>query len=362
MCRLRREQFDLRTEDGKVHKLQFADATVPLHRWTHVAAVFDGSTARVYVNGIQAGEAQAVSGRIKRTTLPSAVLIIGNEPGSTPQKAGPVQFGNFGWEGLIDDLRCYRRSLDAEAVRACYAATRPVIVETPSEPRSPISAKTAFMQQMQHVFHRWRDPVFFALLLWPLALLVGARVRRSLAVCGGISALLWFFAWAAGRPFIFHPGSAGSIMLSFGLVAAGYGVWRLWVHRIRPGAAGQRVSALVSPVGRISAMMLGGVASCMAAFPAAFIVALVWRLPIPFGGYASGMEGAGKSWFAVLFYGIVGGFPVLGVLGAICGAVAHQQCMPDRQAVVRLTMLLGALVAAMAVGLLTVLDMLIGPW
>jgi len=355
-------QFDLRMEDGGMQRLLFAGEKVPLHRWTHLAAVYDGATARVYVNGEQAGAEQAVSGRILRTTRPGARLVIGNEPGSTPQVPGPVQFGNFGWEGLIDDVRFYDRALNAETVRACYTATRPAVVDTPPKPAPPVPFKVTFGRQIHRAFDLWCDPVLFTLMLWPLALLTGARVWRALAACAGISAGFWCLTKIAGSGFIFHPGSTDSMLFSCGLVAAGYIVWRKWRHRIFPKTAGRPGLPPGFLAGRIKAMLLGAVASCLAAFPAAFVIALVWRLPIAFGHYESGVHAAEKSWLVVLFYGAIGGFLVLGFFGAIGGAIAHQRHAPDRAAALSLNLLLALLFATLAVGLLSVLDLLIGKW
>lgn len=355
-------QFDLRMEDGRVQKLLFAGAKVPLHRWTHLAAVYDGSAARVYVDGVAAGGAQAVSGRILRTTRPGARLVIGNEPGSTPQVPGPVQFGNFGWMGLIDDVRFYDRALDGEAVLACYAVTRPAVVDTPPKPAPPVPFKATLAMQIRRAYYLWCDPVLFALMLWPLALLTGARVWRALAACAGISAGFWCLAKIAGSGFIFHPGSTDSMLFSFGLVAAGYFLWRWWRRRVRSKTTEEPGLPPGFLAGRVKAMLLGAVASCLAAFPAAFVIALVWRLPIPFGRYESGVYAAGKSWFAVLFYGAIGGFLVLGFLGAIGGTIAHQRHSHECSAALRLNLLLALLFSTLGVGLLSGLDLLIGKW
>ncbi len=344
-------QFELRTEDGRVHKLLFPAAKVPLHRWTHLTAVYDGSMARVYVDGAATGAAQAVSGRIKKTTLPGARLIIGNEPGSAPQQPGPVQFGSFGWQGMIDDVRFYTRALSAEAVRSCFEAKRP-----------QVSFKVVFFESWRRVFHRLRDPALFAVLLWVLSLFTGTRVWRALAVCAAISALHWLLAQVTGSAFIFHPGAPKTLLPSFGLVGLGYVLWRAWRKR-RVDAATETFGPPPGFLaGRLKMMFLGAVVCCLVAFPAAFVTALVWRLPIPFGKYESGMHGAGMSWFAVLFYGAIGGFAVLGTFGAIGGAVAHQRHAPDSGAVLRLNLLLAFLFATLAVGLLSGRDLLIGKW
>jgi len=71
-------------------------ATLPLATWTHLAATYDGSTLRLYVNGTQVGS-KAIDGQITPTT---GVLRIG---------------GNGIWSewfmGSIDEIRVYNRTL-----------------------------------------------------------------------------------------------------------------------------------------------------------------------------------------------------------------------------------------------------------
>jgi hypothetical protein len=70
--------------------------------WTHIATTYDGATQRLYVNGtLVATRAQtgniAVSG--------GALRIGGNNAWA----------GEF-FQGLIDDVRVYRRALSAEEI------------------------------------------------------------------------------------------------------------------------------------------------------------------------------------------------------------------------------------------------------
>jgi hypothetical protein len=67
-------------------------------------------------------------------------------------------------------------------------------------------------------------------------------------------------------------------------------------------------------------------------FPAAALVALCYRFPIPFSRYEGGPAAVARSAFAVVFFLFVGvgpyggplfGFAELAALGAVAGAAAH---------------------------------------
>lgn len=80
-------------------------APPPRQRWTHVAATWDGTTLRLYLNGELQAEAE-------RPGLPN--------PNPYPVMIGNFEYpschgGNFG--GLLDEVRIYDRALDPEAVR-----------------------------------------------------------------------------------------------------------------------------------------------------------------------------------------------------------------------------------------------------
>ena len=76
---------------------------LPLNTWTHVAATYNGSVVRLYING----------------TLVNSVAAGGNLPVS----AGPLRIGgNSIWgeyvHGAIDEVRIYNRALNAEEIQA----------------------------------------------------------------------------------------------------------------------------------------------------------------------------------------------------------------------------------------------------
>jgi hypothetical protein len=74
---------------------------LPLNTWTHLAATYDATTLRLYVNGVQVGS-RAVSGALLTST---GVLRIG----------GNSIWGEF-FQGRIDEVRIYNRSLTAAEI------------------------------------------------------------------------------------------------------------------------------------------------------------------------------------------------------------------------------------------------------
>ena len=105
--------------------------------------------------------------------------------------------------------------------------------------------------------------------------------------------------------------------------------------------------------------------------PAAFIVAIFYRFPVPFRGYIRGwdlfQEGPNTSiellWLllqAAFYYTIWGGFIPLAVLGAIAGLGGWWLGRPDR--VGRYTRNIALGLAFVPVLVLSVLDKIIGQW
>jgi hypothetical protein len=78
-------------------------AALPVGVWTHLAATYDRSTLRLYVNGTQVAST-AVTGTLLNST---GVLRIG----------GNAVWGEY-FGGLIDDVRVYERALSAAEIAA----------------------------------------------------------------------------------------------------------------------------------------------------------------------------------------------------------------------------------------------------
>jgi hypothetical protein len=106
----------------------------------------------------------------------------------------------------------------------------------------------------------------------------------------------------------------------------------------------------------------GAVLAIAFSFPLAGLCALVYRFPVPFAGYQSGVDSILMAMFASAFYGLLGGFVVLAVGGYVGGLAAINLGKGDDQRTHRFTLLMSTVVAFLGVFTLAVLDKLIGPW
>lgn len=91
----------------------FAPSVLPLNTWSHLAGTFDGTTVRLYVNGVQVAS-QAQSGTIGTSTQP---LSIG-----------------MNWAGMIDELRIYNRALGASEIQADMGSSVVSLAPAPPPP------------------------------------------------------------------------------------------------------------------------------------------------------------------------------------------------------------------------------------
>jgi hypothetical protein len=107
--------------------------------------------------------------------------------------------------------------------------------------------------------------------------------------------------------------------------------------------------------------LLGALIAIVGAFPLAASIALVYGFPVPFAGKMSGPEALIPSQFAVFMYGIIGGFGVLALAGALAGAIACK-VGPNPKSVAVLCVCLALLFSAGCLALLANLDLIIGPW
>ena len=98
-------------------------------------------------------------------------------------------------------------------------------------------------------------------------------------------------------------------------------------------------------------------------FPLLALCALVFRFPVPFGGYLSGPEAIVPAMMGLVFYGVFfGGFLVQALLGGVGGFLDEYFGATDKGRVARLCIVFSSIGASVGVVALAVLDKIIGPW
>jgi len=157
----------------------------------------------------------------------------------------------------------------------------------------------------------------------------------------------------------------GAFLATFWIGVAWLLAWALarLTTQSKRGRPMNRRTALRERRSRIYWPVIGGaLTTILLAFPLAALSALLFRFPIPFASYESGWSAMPHALAAVRFYGTLGGFVLLALLGGLGGAVAHRLGKADMRRVWRWTVSLAAAVAFCAVMLLATLDYIIGPW
>ncbi|MGI9472740.1 MAG: hypothetical protein ACR2NZ_14475 [Rubripirellula sp.] len=116
-------------------------------------------------------------------------------------------------------------------------------------------------------------------------------------------------------------------------------------------------------VSRWRLAVTGSLWAMFLAFPVAAFIALVFRFPIPFVGYRSGVDAVVPALFATLFYGLVfGGLVWLGLFGAVAGLFVPSKLLVERRLALWVARIWALGVAILNLSLLSVLDMIIGPF
>ena len=109
--------------------------------------------------------------------------------------------------------------------------------------------------------------------------------------------------------------------------------------------------------------LAGALWSVVSTFPVAAITALLFRFPVPFAGYLSGINAVVPAMIAALFYGVLfGGLLLLGGLRALGGFVAATTMKHDQRRSRLFTLGWSLLVTTTGVLTLAILDKIIGPW
>jgi len=136
-----REDKMLRLVNGKIKfylydtfnkEYLISNSTIPVDQWTHVAAVYDGSSASLYING-ELDASKPASGNV--SDWPYSRMYLGN---TTPGRWANAQ----PFKGALDEMRIYNRALfDSEIEELCeFGFSFPVIEVTPESISETVSA------------------------------------------------------------------------------------------------------------------------------------------------------------------------------------------------------------------------------
>ncbi len=106
----------------------------PINAWTHVALTYNGTTLRLYVNGVLAAS-QARTGSIQASSNP--LWIGGNSP-----------YGEY-FQGLIDEIRIYNRALTQAEIQADMAAPIAPAAPDPTPPSVPTNLTATVLNATQ---------------------------------------------------------------------------------------------------------------------------------------------------------------------------------------------------------------------
>lgn len=117
-----------------------ATNTLPLNKWTHIAATYNGSVIRLYINGVQVAQTNHTGGIF---------------PGNANLNIAAIQTGStsftWGFGGLIDELSLYNRALSAAEIQSIVAAdltgkclAPPVITQQPQDKIIPLGEDVKF--------------------------------------------------------------------------------------------------------------------------------------------------------------------------------------------------------------------------
>jgi chitodextrinase len=109
-------------------------SSLPLNAWTYLAGTYNGTTMRLYVNGVQVSS-RAQTGPIQTST---AVLTMG----------GDALYGQY-FAGRIDEVRIYNRALSAAEIQSDMSSALgagPPDTQSPSTPGNLVATAIGFSQ------------------------------------------------------------------------------------------------------------------------------------------------------------------------------------------------------------------------
>jgi len=117
-------RFRLQTSSGGTTSLVSPQGQLPLDTWSHIAGTWDGSTMKLFLNGIE------IASIAKGGTIPasSADVGLGNQP---------LGAGDRPLDGRLDEVRIYSRALSGTELQAIAAG-----------PGEPVPSYQAWVEQV----------------------------------------------------------------------------------------------------------------------------------------------------------------------------------------------------------------------
>jgi hypothetical protein len=97
---------------------RFSTNTVPINKWTHVVATYDGTNLLLYING----------------TLDSTQTMSAPHGSATFFRVGARSWITGFWKGSLDDVRIYNRALSTAEIAQLYRSTSSTINKTVNIP------------------------------------------------------------------------------------------------------------------------------------------------------------------------------------------------------------------------------------
>ncbi|MEU8272123.1 Ig-like domain-containing protein [Sphaerisporangium sp. NPDC049002] len=113
--------------DAASHNILNGTTGLPVNTWSHVAVTYDGTMARLFVNGTQVSQ------------LPMTGSLV--DDGGALRLGGNTKWGEF-FSGLIDEVRVYNRSLNAAQIQGDMN-TPVVTTSAAAATRSAASSRSA---------------------------------------------------------------------------------------------------------------------------------------------------------------------------------------------------------------------------
>jgi len=89
--------------------------TIPVNAFSHIAATLEGSTAKIYINGVLDVVGTVVEPQ--PTSFFAVNIGIGGQAPGTPGELGPSHFS-----GIIDEAEVYNRALSSAEIQAIFLA------------------------------------------------------------------------------------------------------------------------------------------------------------------------------------------------------------------------------------------------